>query len=360
MKFTPISHIFSAEQLKNGFAMDGLKDFSNEQVEQAFADSGLSIDPLVSRAAMDEYVAMNTTASISSWVQFFQFFYPSAITMATRARKAEAVGGAYKAGDWKDDEVVFPFVERIGQARVYSDAANTPFASWNTNFEKRNVVRFELGLRVGQLEEQRSAAMRMNSTDIKRKAVSEALALARNDVYFSGYTGNTFGFLNDPNLSSYVQVAQNAAADSRAWKDKTFNEIVADINVAFNKLASNLEGHLDSTDARLTLVLPTAVLGSLNTPNTYGKSVREYLNETYPNMEIIAIPNLNGANAGQNGFYLMLKEFNGSFVQGQFYQEMFRLVGMMRITKGFEEDFSNATAGCFVAQPLAIVRYTDI
>ena len=54
MKFTPISHIFSAEQLKNGFAMDGLKDFSNEQVEQAFADSGLSIDPLVSRAAMDE------------------------------------------------------------------------------------------------------------------------------------------------------------------------------------------------------------------------------------------------------------------------------------------------------------------
>ena len=110
----------------------------------------------------------------------------------------------------------------------------------------------------------------------------------------------------------------------------------------------------------MTLVLPTAVLGSLNTPNNYGKSVREYLNETYPNMEIIAIPNLNGANASQNGFYLMLKEFNGSFVQGQFYQEMFRLVGMMRITKGFEEDFSNATAGCFVAQPLAIVRYTDI
>lgn len=358
-RITPIESRLSAADLGK-FSMDGLDKYSDGQVETLFRKVGIGISENVSERAMDEYIAMNTEATISTWVQFLQAFYPTPIMIATKARRADRIGGSNKLGEWRDAEAVFPIVERIGKPRIYSDSANVPLASWNPSFEKRSIVAFELGLSVGKREEARAAAMRLNSASLKRSSVSEALALALNDVYFSGYQGNTYGLLNDPNLDAYVTVATGAGSDTE-WSTKTFDEIVADINAGFSALAGNTGGYIDSLSARIKLVLPTKVLGALNTPNSYGMSVMEYLRKTYSNLEIIAIDNFNGANGGENVFYMILDEdLNGSFVQGQFIQDRFRLVGMQPTAKGFIEDYSNATAGCVVAQPKAIYRASGI
>ena len=148
------------------------------------------------------------------------------------------------------------------------------------------------------------------------------------------------------------------------WSQKFFITTflkLNDINLAYSTLAERLEGHLDE-NTKLKLVIPTAVQGMLNKTNSFfNKTVKTMLKETYGNIEILAVPQLNGADGGENAFYLMVDEdLNGSFIQGQFFQQKMLLLGMMRKTKGFEEDFSNATAGCFVAQPLAIYRGSGI
>ena len=38
----------------------------------------------------------------------------------------------------------------------------------------------------------------------------------------------------------------------------------------------------------------------------------------------------------------------------------FRVVGVAKDTKGYEEDYSNATAGVMCKRPYAVVRYTGI
>lgn len=358
MRYTPIQYSLTKEQLSKGFkfaAMDGVDDAGKEAI---LNNIGIGIHPNVSMSAMDEYAQMNTTATISNWIQFFQYFYPKPISMLTRAMKADQVGGAHKAGEWAQEEIVFPIIEKLGQPRLYSDGANVPYASFNPDWERRTIKRFELGCLVGRLEEERSSMMRLNSADLKHGAISQALALVMNDVYWNGFEGNTYGILNDPNLSPYLTLSTGAKGDT-TFATKTFEEITTDFNGAISRLAVQLKGHFDSYSTRLLLVLPTSVMGYLNTANALGKTVKSWLKENYPNMRIEFVDNLNGADGGENVFYLMLdEELNGSFIQGQMFQNRFMLLGMSRQTKGFEEDFGCATAGAFVAQPLAIVRYT--
>ena len=49
-------------------------------------------------------------------------------------------------------------IENTGSAVPYGDLTNVPLSSWNENWVTRTVVRFELGMRVGILEEKRPPA----------------------------------------------------------------------------------------------------------------------------------------------------------------------------------------------------------
>ena len=78
-------------------------------------------------------------------------------------------------------------VEHIGQARPYGDKTNDNLAEYNTNFERRTIVRFEEDVEVGILEEERASAMRLSAGAEKRLSSAEALAISMNDVAFNGY-----------------------------------------------------------------------------------------------------------------------------------------------------------------------------
>ena len=62
-------------------------------------------------------------------------------------------------------------LESLGSATPYGDYTNVPFSSWNTNFERRTVVRAEEGLGVGRLEDARASAIRVDTAGEKRAAV---------------------------------------------------------------------------------------------------------------------------------------------------------------------------------------------
>lgn len=313
---------------------------------------------------MDADVTGVTTPTVTTPIQFLQHWLPNVVEVVTAAKEIDAIAGRTMAGNWYDEEIVMQVLERTGQAVPYGDHTNIPQSSWNLNYETRDIVRFEEGIQVGVLEEMRAGAMNISSQTRKREAAAESLAIELNNIGFFGYNeGNnkTYGFLNDPNLPAYTTVATNGAGSpSTKWKDKTYAQITNDLRTAFAALRTQ-SGNLFKPERDVAkLVISVACMEYLNVENDFGKSVYDFLKQNYPNVTIESAVQLDGANGGANVFYLFAETINGNAVLNQYVQDVFRLVGTEKRAKVFVEDYSNASAGILVSQPIGVVRYSGI
>jgi hypothetical protein len=328
---------------------------------------GASIDKMAEGLGMDSNQALTTTASIAVPIQFLQKWLPGFVRIMTAARKIDELLGIQTVGNWHDEEVVQGVQELTGNAVPYGDYTNVPFTSWNANWERRSIVRFEEGMRVGELEERRAAAIQMNSAAAKREGAGLALEIKRNDVGFNGYnSGNnrTYGLLNDPNLPAYVNVAAGASS-SLLWSQKTFLEITADIRTAIVGVRTTSQDIIDPETTNITLGLPTNAVDRLSTTSDFGISVREWLTKTYPRVRVVSAPQFNTANGGAGVFYLYAERVvdlstddGGTFAQ--IVPSKFEVVGVAKAAKGFEEDYSNACAGVLLKRPYAVYRASGI
>lgn len=312
--------------------------------------------------AGDAAPAPVTVPSAANALQFLQHFFAEPITIVTEARTADDLLGRTIGGNWYDEQVVVPVIERIGQARPYGDTNNVPLASFNNNFEGRGIVRFELGLEANRLEINRAAAMRIDSVSVKRNAVALALAISANDVAFNGFNGGsnyTYGILNDPGLSAYVTVATGDGG-STEWSGKTFEEITADIRIAVQALRVQSGGNFNPERDGFTIGVALAASEALNYTSSFGFSVQDFIKKNYPNARVVVVPQFDGANGGSNVFYVIADRIGTGKAADQVVQTELFLVGTQPTAKGMIEDYSNATAGAVVMQPVGVVRYTGI
>lgn len=308
-------------------------------------------------------VPLQTTATITNPVQFFQYWAPEAVEIVTAARKIDDIIGRTIAGSFEDEQIVTTIMERTGSAHPYTDTANIPLASWNQNFVTRSIVRFEEGLEVGYLEGMRASRMRIDTHKEKAAAAAQSLAIETNRIGFYGYANGenqTYGLLNDPNLPAYQTVAEGAQTDT-SWSKKTFLEMTADIITGVSTLVNQLGGLFDPINDEFTLSLSLVSTQWLNTMNELGtKSVYTWLKETYPKIRIESAPELNGANGGSNVFMIHVNQVNGKDTIKQYVQDVLRLIGVEKKAKVTLEDYACATAGVLVQQPIGVVRYSGI
>ena len=309
-----------------------------------------------------------TSPSMTTPVQFLQNWLPGFVKVITAARKIDDLVGITTTGSWEDEEIVQGILEPIGNALPYGDNTNVPLASWNTNFVRRTVIRFEKGIKVGMLEEARAARIRVSTSAEKRASAALSLEIQRNLVGFNGYNGGnnlTYGFLNDPSLPAYVTVAATGTGGSTLWSSKTFLQIVADIRVAAAQLQTQSQDTINPEDAELTLALPTDSYQYLSVTSDFGISVRDWLNKTYAKLRVISAPQLNYANGGANVFYLYAEHVedgasDDSRTWVQVVPAKFQALGVEKQAKAYVEDYSNATAGVMLKRPFAVVRYSGI
>ena len=312
-------------------------------------------------------VAPLTTPSVPAPIQFLQYWLPGNVDIITAARRADALMGNTIAGSFADEEIVQQVVEYTGTAREYGDFTNVPQSSWNTQYERRTVVRFEEGMMVGRLEEMRSAAARQSSAENKRHGIMEALEIIRNDIGFSGYnsgTNRTYGFLNETNLPAYVSVP-NGAAGSSEWQNKVYLEIVADLLTAIAQLRNQSRDKIDVKRDALILALPTRKSDRLATVSQFGNSVYDWLRENYPNITTESIPELDNANGGDDVFYLYAVSVgdsgsDDSMTWLHLNPSKMQSMGVEQKAKSYEESYANATAGAMLKRPYAVVRYSGI
>jgi hypothetical protein len=370
-KATPVqSHIFGRDVRQMNMVAEDCAQYG------ALAQIGIGLPPSFVRdqirdmgldgMAMDDTQGLVTTASISNPIQFLQSWLPGFVRVMTAARQIDELVGITTAGKWDDEEVIQGVLEPVGEAVLYGDYTNVPLGSWNANFERRTVIRFEKGFMVGLLEDARSARVRINNAAEKRAAMSLALDIIRNKVGFYGFNaGNnrTYGFLNDPSLPAYVTAANPGSGTT--WAVKTFLQITADIRGMFARLQAAGKGQINVKKTKTTLALALSVEQYLTVTSDFGKSVSAWLSETYPNCRVVSAPELDAANGGANVAYLYADSVedggsDGGATFAQIVPAKFQALGTEKKAKGYVEDFSNATAGIFVKRPFAIQRLTGI
>lgn len=317
---------------------------------------------------MDSIQTGVTQGSIPVQLQFLQQFLPGFVMTMTAARKIDEIIGINTAGSWEDEEIVQGVIENTGTAVPYGDQTTVPLASWNENWVPRTVVRFELGMRVDVLEAKRSARIMIDTAGRKRESAGLVLEQQRNAVGFYGYnSGNnlTYGFLNDPGLPAYKNVAATGTGSSTLWSTKNFQEITADLITAFAQIQTQSQDTINPEDVPTTLALATASAQYLSVTTDFGVSVREWLKQTYPKNRVVTAPQLNSANGGSNVFYIFadtVKDLSSD--DGRTFAQLvpakFQVLGVQQMTKGYEEDYSNATAGCMVKRPWACTRWSGV
>lgn len=317
-----------------------------------------TLGQMVEAVGMDALEPTVTTGSIPTPIQFLQNWLPGFVHVITQARKIDELVGITATGSWEDEEVVQGVLELTGTSVPYADLSNIPFSSWNANYERRTVIRFEEGMQVGRLEEARSARARLNSGANKREAAGLALEIRRNDIGFLGYNAGanrTYGILNDPALPAY------AGLPNGAWPSATFLEITADLRSMFAALRSQSGDTIDPMETPTTLGIASDVVDYLTTVSDFGISVREWLSKTYPKCRVVSVPQFNDANGGDNVLYLFAETVNDqSTDDGRTFSQLvptkFQVLGVQQLVKAYVESYSNATAGVLLKRPYAVVR----
>lgn len=329
----------------------------------------MGLDAMAFNAAgfgMDALQPSLTTASIATPIQFLQNWLPGFVGIITAARKADEILGMSTTGSWEDETIVQGTLEGSAQGALYGDATNIPLAGWNVTFDQRTIVRYEMGMRAGVLEEARSAKININSAAVKRNAASEYLEIFRNDVAFNGFNNgdnNTFGMLNDPGLIAAVPFPSDGVGSSPNWSAKSFALIQRDIRLMVSTLRTQSQDTIDPKSVKFTLVLPTDVVDYLTTTTDQGVSVQDWMDKAYPGIRVISCPQFELAISSENAAYLFAESVNDNvstddkrtWIQG--VPAKFKMVGVSQQTKGYEEDYSNATAGVFLKRPYAVTRF---
>jgi major capsid protein len=359
----------AASQKHSYIAARDVKSLSNFPSEEYQGLSRIGIhltDKVINKmivGAMDNLQPLITTPSIPTPIQFLQNWLPGFVHVITAARKIDQLVGISVIGAWEDEEIVQGIMELTGTSVPYGDYTNTPLSSWNTNWERRTVVRFEEGMFTGNLDAARAARIQVNASSMNRESAALALEIQRNAIGFYGFNNGanrTYGFLNDPGLPAYVTVAAGAST-STLWSRKTFLEINADIRTMAAGIQTNSQDQINAEDTNMTLVVATAVYQYLTVTSDFGISVKDWIKQAYPRMRIVSAPELNGANSNANVAYMYADSINDDSTDDgrafiQVVPAKFMVEGVQPLVKGTLEGYTNATAGVMCKRPWMIYR----
>lgn len=316
---------------------------------------------------MDSALVGPAGGNLGAPLQFLQTWLPGVVRQITQIRNIDALIGVQTVGSWEDEEIVQTASEPTGKAELYGDVTNIPLANYNATYERRSVIRFEQGMMLGRLEDARASRQNISMDVEKRAAVAEALDIIRNRVGFYGYNQpdtRVFGFLNDPNMPAYVNVASGVGGTT--WALKTFDEITADIRSAVSALVTQSGGRVRPQAVDMVLALPLGFEEYMGVVTPVGGySVGEWLAKTYPRIRVESAPELLAANGGANVFYLYAERIedgstDGGEVIAQMVPARMFALGTEQRAKGVVEDFTNALAGVMAKRPFGIVRRSGI
>lgn len=311
---------------------------------------------------------LSDSGSIGYPVSAFSYLSPEIVPILLSARNATKLGREVKTGVWTDDYMQFPIEEYAGDVTPYNDYQNGVTTDVNYEFPVREQLRFQTTLTFGDLEAEKASSAKIGLINAKQRASAEIIAQESNRFYLYGVQGKKiYGLLNDPNLNatiSPVNIAPVGQTGITTWTDKmssqpsTFANIAYnDINSLWTELCSKNGGNIDA-NTPMILALSNKMLPYLNAPNSFGLTASRMIKDNFPNIEIIALPELS-TSAGER-VLLEVPELMGVSTVDCCYSDKYRLGRLIAKTSSYEQKAISTTWGAVVKRPSLIATMLGI
>ena len=269
------------QALKYGFNFPGARGWYSED----------------NRAEMALDAALITSPNTTVPVELLAFIDPTVIEIATAPRRAKNIFDLQKKGDFATAYMKWRVEEIAGRTQPYSDFANNGVSDINVNWPVREQYRFETTIQYGDLEAEMASMARLDLAARKQRAATTVLEIDGNAFYLRGVAGREiYGILNDPNLPAAIPPLTGAGG--LTWATKTATEIYNDVIAVFQRLAIQSAGYIEN-DSPIRLILSPGMEVLLARVNDLGKSAMSMVKDYFPNIEIVTLPELASATAGE-------------------------------------------------------------
>lgn len=303
--------------------------------------------------AMDAQPTLFTAPNAGIPSLFTTYIDPRQIKVVFAPTQAAEFYGEEKMGDWTLDTASFPLTEITGTTSAYGDFNQNGKSGANANWVSRQSFHFQTFTRWGQRELEKYGEAQINWAALQSEASNETLARALNTSYFFGVAGlKLYGGMNDPALPAAIS-PNTKAAGGLTWAVGTTIEIYNDFLKLYTALQTALPA-LVNMSSPMDVGIPNTLEAYLARTNDFGKTVKEVIQQSFPNVTFTVIPQFNTASG--NLIQLKLKSFNGLPVSMSSYTEKMRVHPVIQLASGWEQKKSAGTWGTVNRYPMAFVQ----
>ncbi len=304
---------------------------------------------------LNDAAILTPNASVPAYMRAYAD--PRVVEILTAARNYRKIAPEVKFGDVTTSFARFASVEFTGTATPYGDYDGNGQVGVNAAYPVREQYLFQTTLKVGDLEQAMNASVNLDLYANKQKSAAILLDTEFNRFALYGVAGKSiYGLLNDPNLNTAI--SPETVDSSTDWDGKTCDEQMADINKLYKALIEQAGGHIDDTTPLAMLISP-GTMADLNKRNAYGIACKDMVKDTFPNMEIVVVPELANASTGDT-MIIMAKEIMGQNVVEFGYSEKYHAHEPVRGLSDVSQKISAGTYGAIVYLPFAIATMTGI
>ena len=330
-------------------------EIANERMAMDAAPGALSTDP-------NSSIPMQVTTAID----------PEIIRVIFSPLAFGAALGERQAGNWTEDNRMFPVVESTGEVTSYGDFNNNGRAGVNFNYPWFQSYLFQTIVKYGEREIDRVGLMKLNLVSELQTAASQLLNTYGNLTYAFGVAElQNYGIINNPYLSAFLTPATKAGGGT-SWfngnsPNATANEVYNDIVAVVAKIVSQTNGALDVKAKMKLMMSPQSELATSFT-NSFGITVSDMLKKSYPNITIETAPqygiqsatNPQGYSTGGNVMQLIADKVQGQTVAYCAYNEKLRAHKLIPDLSAWQQKQTSGTWGTILRSPVAVAGMIGI
>lgn len=307
--------------------------------------------------AMDAQPALFTAPNSGIPSLFSTYIDPRQIKVLFQPTVAAEFYGEERLGDWTVDQASFPLTELIGNTSAYGDFNQNGKSSANANWVSRQSFHFQTFVRWGERELAKYGEARVDWASLQAESSNMALARALNTSYFYGVSGlKCYGGLNDPSLPNTISPTTKQAG-GYTWAVGMTIEIYNDFLKLYTDLQTAMPALVNMSSA-MEVGVPNTVEPYLARTNDFGKTVKEIIQQSFPNVTFVVIPQF--ATVSGNLMQLKLSSVDGLPVTKSAFTEKLRVHPVINLSSGWEQKKSAGTWGTVIRYPVAVRQMLGI
>lgn len=303
--------------------------------------------------AMDAQPTLATAPNAGIPALFTTYVDPRQIKAIFAPTVGAELYGEEKIGDWTTDQVQMPMTEITGFTSAYGDFNNNGKAGANANWISRQTFHFQTHTRWGERETAKYGEAMVDWVALQNESSSNVLNRALNESYFFGLAGlKLYGGMNDPALPAAIAPTTKAAGGT-TWANGNTIEIYNDFLKLYTQLQTRMPA-LVNMSSPMVCGIPNTLEPFLARTNDFGKTVREIIQQSFPNVEFVTVPQF--VTASGNLIQLRLRDVDGLPVTKASFTEKLRVHAVVTLGSGWEQKKSAGTVGTTIRYPVAIVQ----